>query len=60
NSKKTKKKSLKIGAKRGRPTGSGRYGCDTTAVRVPKHLVEEVRKFIYRKIRAGAKPKTNS
>ncbi|MDR2762940.1 MAG: hypothetical protein LBB88_10085 [Planctomycetaceae bacterium] len=53
-SKQTKKKALsRGGVKRGRPAGSGRYGCDTTAVRVPIHLVEEVRLFIRRKIKAG-------
>ncbi|MDR2642383.1 MAG: hypothetical protein LBC74_06275 [Planctomycetaceae bacterium] len=57
--KKIKKKSIKRATKRGRPLGSGRYGCDTTAVRVPKHLVEEVRKFIIRKVKASAKTKVN-
>ncbi|MDR2170947.1 MAG: hypothetical protein LBP59_12460 [Planctomycetaceae bacterium] len=62
NSKKIKKKAVSLfansDAKRGRPSGSGRYGCDTTAVRIPKHLVDEVRQFIYRKIKAGTKTKT--
>jgi hypothetical protein len=53
--KKAKKKTTSTGLKRGRPLGSGRYGCDTTAVRVPKQLIDEVRKFISKKVKAGAK-----
>jgi hypothetical protein len=59
-SKQIKKKTLNRGVKRGRPAGSGRYGCDTTAVRIPIHLVEEVRLFIRKKIKAGAKIAKNT
>ncbi|MDR1053971.1 MAG: hypothetical protein LBL39_07320 [Planctomycetaceae bacterium] len=56
--KRTSKKSKKVitkSVKRGRPHGSGRYGCLTTALRVPKHLVDDVRQFILRKLKAKAK-----
>jgi hypothetical protein len=53
--KRTSKKTVTKSAKRGRPHGSGRYGCATTAVRVPKHLVDEVRQFIMRKLKAKTK-----
>ncbi|MDR2345701.1 MAG: hypothetical protein LBE18_06510 [Planctomycetaceae bacterium] len=53
------KKSVTSKIKRGRPQGTGRYGCVTTAVRIPKHLVEEVRQFLFRKIKA-AKTKITS
>jgi hypothetical protein len=56
-SKKTKKKTLKLSTRRGRPNGTGIYGCATTAVRIPKHLVDEVRKFIHRKIKSDTKSK---
>lgn len=35
----------------GRPKGTGKYGCETKAVRVPKHLVAEIEAFIKRKIK---------
>lgn len=30
----------------GRPQGTGKFGAPTTAIRVPTHLVEEVREFV--------------
>ncbi len=36
----------------GRPKGGGKYGCPTKAVRVPVHLVDEVREFVLRKTKA--------
>ena len=46
----TKKSSVK---RAGRPKGSGRYGCETKAVRVPVYLEEEVKNFVLRKIKAA-------
>jgi len=46
----TKKSSVK---RAGRPKGSGQYGCETKAVRVPVHLENEVKNFVLRKIKAG-------
>ena len=37
----------------GRPKGSGTYGCETQSVRVPIHLVQAVKDFAMRKIKAG-------
>jgi hypothetical protein len=53
--KRVSKKTVTKSVKRGRPHGSGRYGCLTTALRVPKHLVDDVRQFILRKLKAKAK-----
>lgn len=41
------------GARRGagRPVGSGQYGCQTKAVRIPVHLVEDVKEYVKRKIK---------
>ena len=46
----TKKASVK---RAGRPKGSGQYGCETKAVRVPVHLEDDVKSFVMRKIKAG-------
>ncbi len=41
----------------GRPKGTGKYGCETIAVRIPVHLEGEVQAFVTKKIRAeGKKP----
>ena len=37
----------------GRPAGTGKYGCKTTAVRVPEHLANEVQAFVMKMIKAG-------
>lgn len=37
--------------KAGRPKGSGKYGCETKAVRIPAHLVKEIQAFIAKKIK---------
>ena len=37
----------------GRPKGSGRFGCETKAVRIPAFLEEDVKNFCLRKIKAG-------
>ncbi len=37
----------------GRPKGTGKYGCETKAVRIPIHLEEDVRSYILRKIKSG-------
>ena len=44
------KKSVK---RAGRPKGTGRYGCETKAVRIPVHLEEDVKSFVLKKIKAG-------
>lgn len=41
----------------GRPKGSGKYGCETKAVRIPTHLVEDIQAYIARKMKAEAKKK---
>ncbi len=41
----------------GRPKGSGRYGCETKAVRIPVHMVEEIKSFILKKLKADTKNK---
>jgi len=46
----TKKTAVK---RAGRPKGSGRFGCETKAVRVPLHLEEDVKNYCLRKIKAG-------
>ncbi len=42
----------------GRPKGSGKFGCETTVIRVPAHLVEDVRDFVAKKLAAGQKTGT--
>ncbi len=42
----------------GRPKGTGKYGCETTAIRVPAHLVDDVRDFVAKKIKAEQKAET--
>ena len=37
----------------GRPKGSGQFGCETKAVRVPSHLEDDVKAFCLRKIKGG-------
>ncbi len=61
--KKTVKKSAaksvtkKATKKAGRPKGTGKYGCETIAVRIPAHLEDEVQAFVAKKIKAeGKKP----
>ncbi len=50
------KKTVKKGAKTaGRPPGSGKYGCPTSAMRIPTHLKDEVQTFVTKKIKAEAK-----
>ncbi len=39
----------------GRPPGSGKYGCPTSAMRIPTHLKDEVQAFVTKKIKAEAK-----
>ncbi len=39
----------------GRPKGSGKYGCETKAVRIPTHMVEEVQGFIRKKLKSEGK-----
>ena len=51
--KKVAKKTAKNPTGAGRPKGSGQYGCETKSVRVPVHLVDEVRAFAQKKIKAG-------
>ncbi len=50
------KKAVKKGAKTaGRPPGTGKYGCPTSAMRIPTHLKDEVQAFVTKKIKAEAK-----
>jgi hypothetical protein len=42
-----KKVTRKVGA--GRPKGSGKFGCPTTVIRVPTHLVQEILEFAIQK-----------
>jgi len=54
--KKVAKKSVRKVAKKsaaGRPKGSGTYGCETKSVRVPIHLVDAIKAFALKKIKAG-------
>ncbi len=39
----------RVGA--GRPKGTGKYGCETKAVRLPIHLIEEVQAYVQRKLK---------
>ena len=41
--------------KAGRPKGSGKFGCATTAVRIPTHLKDDVQAFVQKKIKAEGK-----
>ncbi len=50
------KKAVKKGAKTaGRPPGTGKYGCPTSAMRIPTHLKNEVQAFVTKKIKAEEK-----
>ncbi len=50
------KKAVKKATKTaGRPPGSGKYGCPTSAMRIPTHLKDEVQAFVTKKIKAEAK-----
>jgi hypothetical protein len=44
------KKSQGEDSLRGRPVGSGKYGCETKVIRIPAQLEEEIRAFIAKKI----------
>jgi hypothetical protein len=52
--KKATKKTAKKSTGAGRPKGSGQYGCETKAVRVPVHLEDDVKAFVMKKVK-GAK-----
>jgi len=47
------KKTVKKRAGAGRPKGSGKYGCETKAVRIPAHLEGDVQAFIMKKVKAA-------
>ena len=49
-----KAKTAKKSTGAGRPKGSGQYGCETKAVRVPVHLENDVKAFVMKKVK-GAK-----
>ena len=49
--KKTAKKTIKKSTGAGRPKGSGQYGCETKAVRVPVHLENDVKAFVMKKVK---------
>ena len=56
--KKVMVKRMKKAVKRaGRPKGSGKFGCETKAVRIPAHLEEDIQAFIRRKLKAENKAK---
>jgi hypothetical protein len=40
--------------KAGRPTGTGKYGCETKVVRVPTHLIPSIEDFITKKLKQKA------
>ncbi len=42
----------------GRPKGSGKFGCETTTIRVPAHLVEEINDFVAKNLEAERKART--
>ena len=45
----------KAATKAGRPKGTGKYGCETKAVRIPLHLEGEVQRFVMNKVKAEGK-----
>ncbi len=50
------KKAVKKATKTaGRPPGTGKYGCHTSAMRIPTHLKDDVHAFVTKKIKAEAK-----
>ena len=53
--KKAVKRSVKTAKRAGRPKGSGKYGCETKAVRIPTHMVDEVQSFIRKKLKSEGK-----
>lgn len=64
--KKTSKKKVQTSAAKnrggarkgaGRPVGSGKYGCPTVAVRVPAHLVDDVKAYALKKVKSERKGK---
>lgn len=50
---KTRKAKARVGA--GRPKGTGKFGCETKAVRLPVHLIDEINAFVLRKLKAEKK-----
>lgn len=49
------KRVKKVMKRAGRPKGSGKYGCETKAVRVPAHLEDDIQAFIRRRLKAESK-----
>ncbi len=39
----------------GRPKGTGKFGCETTTIRVPIHLIDAVHDFVAKKLKAEKK-----
>ena len=50
--KKATKKTVKKSTGAGRPKGTGKYGYETKAIRIPIHLESEVQAFIMKKVKA--------
>ncbi len=36
----------------GRPKGTGKFGCETTVIRVPIHLIDDIYDFVAKKLKA--------
>ena len=57
--KKAVKKTVKAATKKtvgaGRPKGSGKFGCETKAMRIPTHLADDVQTFVMKKLKAEGK-----
>lgn len=47
------KRTKKAVKRAGRPKGSGKYGCETKAIRIPSHLEDDIQAFIRRKLKAA-------
>ncbi|MDR1924979.1 MAG: hypothetical protein LBQ66_11465 [Planctomycetaceae bacterium] len=52
---KSSKKSTPTESQKGRPVGTGKYGCTTSAIRVPVHLISEVQGYIVKKLKHAAR-----
>lgn len=49
----TKKAGSRKAKRAGRPKGSGKYGCETKAVRIPVYLEDDVKSYVLRKVKSG-------
>ncbi len=51
--KKVVKKTVRKSTGAGRPKGSGKFGCETKAVRIPAHLEKDVQDFVAKKMKTA-------